>query len=523
VPSRERERLIQIALTGVLLVVTMLLGLAGQALIAYFFGAGTRSDALFFARDTSDLAAKALLGTQAAGVLVPLLLAVKGRSGMQAADRALAAILALVVLVGVMLVGLVEAGADVLVSALAPGFSDASADLAVTLLRIVAPMAPATVVSTLAVAALQARGRFGRAQLVNVAGGVALLAAMPVLIHLWGVRGAAAGMLVGAVVQALAGWAFLVLEGVPRVVAPWAAREEVREFVRRTVPFVGYAAASQGSGVVLRIALSTLAAGGYAAYALGSRLYRSVFSLLLTPVQQVLFPALAHSEAADRRDEADAELIATLRYATFVTVPVGVALCALSAQSVSLVFERGQFDAADTHRTAVVLAVMSLAIVPTGLYVLLEQAAYARARGRLIVRINVAIEAVQAALYLPLALWVGAGGVAAASVVAVAFAATAYLNTLRPEGGAFATHRAYGVRLLGCALTMLVAMVLVTQAVEALLEPGRGLAQAMVLLPATAVGATIYVATARALGLSEPSRLGELAFDFVRRRGDQRL
>jgi putative peptidoglycan lipid II flippase len=515
------QRLIQILLTGGLLVVAMLLGLAGQALIAFFFGAGARSDALFLARDVSDLAAKGLLTAQAIGVLVPLVLSLGTRQGQPIADRALAAILATAAIAGVALAALVVVTADPLVTVLAPGFDAATEERAVTLLRIIAPMAPFVAVATLAAAALQARQRFGRAMLASVGGAAGMVAAMPLLVHWWGVEGAAAAMTFGAVAQAACAWAFLLAEGVPPAVAPWREREHVMDFLRRALPLFPYVAASQASGVVLRIAASTLATGLYAAFSLAYRLYRSVITLLLTPVQHVLLPALSISEVRARRAAADDELVATLRYAAFVLVPVTVGLAALSDEAVSVVFERGAFTARDTERTGTVLALFALAIVPSALYVLLEQAAFARRHTRLVVRTNVLLEIVQGALYVPLIVALGAPGIPVAVVIALTLAAGIYTRELGPAP--LRAHVSFAGRLALCALAMLATVLLTVGLVGSAIDPSPGAPQLLVIVPATITGAAAYLLAAAALKLEEPRRLAILLVGVARRQvGDAR-
>jgi putative peptidoglycan lipid II flippase len=509
------QRLIQVLLTGALLTAAMLLGLAGQALIAYFFGAGVRSDALFLARDVSDLAAKALLTAQATGVLVPFVLSLSAREDQRVADRALAAILAAVALAGTALAVVVVLLAGPLVAILAPGFDDATADLATDLLRIIAIMAPFVAVAALASVALQARQRFGRAMAGNVFGGVALLAAMPALVHAWGVEGAAAAMAIGAVVQAICGWAFLMADGMPGVVAPWAERAAVGDFVRRTLPFVPYAAVSQGSGVTLRIAASTLGTGLYTSFALAYRLYRSVISLLLTPIQQVLLPALSASEAGDRRAAADDELVATIRYAAFVLMPVAVVLVALSGETVSVVFERGAFTPDDADSTAEVLALFSLSLLPNALYVLLEQSAYARRHTRLVVRTNVALEVVQGALYVPLVLLLGVAGIPVAALLGLIVAVTSYVVVLRPAR--LRAHASFALRLALCGAVMLAAVLVAAELVERAVDPPPGIRRLLIVVPAVVVGAAAYLIAARAARLSEPRRLTELLAGVLQR------
>lgn len=508
------QRLIQVLLTGSLLVVAMLLGLAGQALIAFFFGAGARSDALFLARDVSDLAAKGLLTAQAIGVLVPFVMSLAARQQQPIADRALAAILTTAALAGTALAALVVIGAALLVTLLAPGFDPATAERSVTLLRIIAPMAPFVAVATLAAAALQARHRFGRAMLASVAGAAGVVATMPIFVHWWGVEGAAAAMTFGAVAQAACAWGFLFAEGVPLMVAPWRERAHVVDFLRRVLPLWPYVAASQGSGVVLRIAASLLATGLYAAFSLAYRLYRSVISLLLVPVQQVLLPALSLSEVRARRAAADDELVATLRYAAFVLVPVTVALAVLSDEAVSAVFERGAFTAGDTERTGAVLALFALAIVPSGLYVLLEQAAFARLHTRLVVRTNVMLEIVQGALYVPLVLALGAQGIPVAIVVALILAAGRYLVVLRPAR--LRVQAPFVGRLALCAVAMTATVLLTIALVRSVISPPPGLAQLLIIVPATITGAAAYLLAAELVKLKEPRRLAVLLLGVAR-------
>ena len=510
----RHRRLSQLLLTGGLILASMLLGLAGQALVAYYFGAGSRSDSLFLARDVGDLVAKALLTSQAVGVLVPFILALRAREGAAASDRALSALLVCAALAGTGLAAVVALAAGPLVALIAPGFDAATADRSVGLLRIVAPMLPFLAVSALAVGALQARDRFGRAMLAAIAGAAAVLVAMPPLVGLEGVQGAAAALTIGVAAQGTCAWGLLVAEGVPAAVAPWRERAHVAEFLRRTTPFLSYAAAAQGSGVLLRIAASLLGAGLYTAFSLAYRLYRAVLTLLLMPLQQVMLPAFSHSEASGRREDSAAELTATLRYTAFALVPVTVGLVALSRPVVGAVFERGAFSAASASATAEVLAVFALAILPTAAYILLEQAAYARRRTTLVVRVNLGLEVLQGGLYIPFVLAFGVRGIPLAGILGTLAAATVYLRLLRPAPPR--AHLPFVARLCAAAAVMAAAVVASAAALDAALDPAPGLAQLVVVVPASAAGALTYLVAARVAGLREPAQLGAMLRQLAR-------
>lgn len=506
--GRSRDRLVQVLVTAALLAAGMLVALVGQSLIAFYFGAGRASDALFMARDISELASKLLLPAQASGILVPLFVTLRVRSGDEQAWRALGAVLAAVALAATPVVLLVLAAAPLLVALLAPGFDGPARALTTDLLRILAPGAWFLVLGTLAAGVLQSRDRFGRAMLANLLGATAVVAGLPPLVAVLDVSGAAIAILVGAAVQSTLAWAFLLREGLPALPSPGAAPAVVGDFLRRAVEFWPFVAAALAGGAALRIAASGLATGLYASLALAMRLHRAIIALVLSPLQQVLLPALALSEASERRRDADNALIVVLRQLLFVVAPLVTALLVLREPVVSVVFERGGFTAGDAEGTARILGALALATIPTGVYLMLEQAAYARRQSTLVARTNVAVELVQGALYFPAIALLGAPGVAVAFAAGTSVASAVYLLTMRPSGagGAAVVLRFLGQILLCCA-ALAAAAHGVRTVVNGLVEPPGGLSQAVVLLPATLAGALAYAVAAHVVRLAEPRTL----------------
>src|SRR3954452_6760414 len=150
-PAPASRRLSQYLVTAVLLVGGMLISLVGQSLIAFYFGTSTDSDALFMARDAGDLVTKLLIPAQAAGVLLPIFVQLRRRSGAPSAWRATGAVLSLVALAGLPLVVFTVVAAPLLVHVLAPGFDQQTQDVAVPLVRIMAPYVWLAIMATIAV------------------------------------------------------------------------------------------------------------------------------------------------------------------------------------------------------------------------------------------------------------------------------------------------------------------------------------------------------------------------------------
>jgi putative peptidoglycan lipid II flippase len=501
------RRLSQYILTAGLLVAGMLLGLAGQSLIAYYFGASRQSDALFLARDVSDLALKLLVPTQAAGLLVPLYIAVRTRTGDRTAARTASAILAVGALIVLPVVVFVVAAAPLLVSLLAPGFDDPTTTLATHLLRIVAPTAFFGLVAALAAALLQARERFGQATATQIFGNLAMLIALPGLVSAWGIEGAATAMLVSTGFQALTTLLLLARVGIPPFATPRAVWVDIRVFLKRWSTFLPVAGAGQASGIVFRISASTLGAGMYAVVALSWRLNRALVTLVLAPIQLVLLPALARSEALGRRDLADAELVATLRQVAFLATPIVAGFVVLRDEAVSLVFERGEFTRMDVHDTATVTAVLAFTILPNAAYLLLEQAALARHRSDLVVRGNLLAEGIQVVGYYPMAVLLGAPGIAVAAGVAVFVLMVFYAIVLRPAGMHPRVHLGFAARMVGATAALVVAAVVVREVAISVFDPGGGIGELVVILPAAIAGTLVYLGAVFALRLPEPRLL----------------
>jgi putative peptidoglycan lipid II flippase len=507
-----RRRFAQYLLVVVGLTVAMLLGLVVQALLAYYFGAAASTDALFMARDITDVLTKLLLPAQTVGVLMPMFLALRAERGHEAWHE-LSAVLTAVLLAATPLVLVVVALAPWLVALFAPGFSDATANETERLLRVLAPMMWCTLGSALAVAILQASDRFGRSMVAGIVGQGAAVAALPPLVSAEGITGASLALLIGAAVQLVVAWGLVAAEGMPVVANPLRHPDLARAFVRRTAPFFSYAGAVQAGGIVYRISASTLGSGLYAALSFADRVQRAVYALIFLPIQTVLFPALARHEAEGRPAAFRAELRASLRYVIFAVTPLVAGLALLSEQTVSMLFERGEFGSEATDDSAVALAIFALALLPNGMYMLLEQASYARSRRRLVIGANVTIAAVQAALSYPLAKLLGIAGLPLAFLVATLTGFFVYLERLYPGATLRGARQqaGFGLRILGATLAMLLATFATRELVDALADPAPGLSQAVVLLPATLAGASTYVGLSLVMGLREPRRIAELA------------
>jgi len=102
--------------------------------------------------------------------------------------------------------------------------------------------------------------------------------------------------------------------------------------------------------------------GAVAAIYYGERLYQLPVGLLGVAVATVIFPLLSRHAARGRHDQLGGDLSLGLRLVLFLGIPAGAGLVLLSHPLSTLMFEHGEFTAADASRVAGMIACYGLGV-----------------------------------------------------------------------------------------------------------------------------------------------------------------
>jgi len=239
--------------------------------------------------------------------------------------------------------------------------------------------------------------------------------------------------------------------------------------------------------------------GAAATIYFGERLYQFPLGLIGIAVATVVFPLLSKHVARGNRDELAADLTLGLRLVLWSAVPSAVGLVVLAEPITRLLFEHGQFTAADTVRTSHMIAAYGAGIWAYCALPVLVRGFYAV--GDRVTPLRVAVSAVGVNLLLDFSLiWPFAEiGLAVATVVSaiVQIVALALLFSAR--------HERLHWRLIGTTLVQaIIAAAVMAGTVILLLSRipvQSGLVNSLlrVLMPSAAGGA-VYVAMAAILG-----------------------
>lgn len=330
-----------------------------EMVVAASFGTGDAVDAfvvallplLFMVTVTTDALAPAL---------IPAYVRERERCGPEAAQDLFSQILALA--------ALVLAAAAAVVAFLAPhflpllGFDADKLARTQRLLYLLLPLVVVSGVSAVWSTTLQAGERFWLAgaayMLAPAASGLAVLAWGPAL----GIDALAAGLVAGSSLQlALLGWG-LKRRGTALTPRWRGGSPAVRRVIGQYLPLVVGAATMGGMPLVDGAMAAALVPGSVAALNYGNKIVAGLTNIGAGALGTVTLPVFSRLTAADDWAALRRVVRTYSGLLLLTTVPAALALFVLSEPLVGLIFERGEFNSADTRLVGRVQALYGLQI-----------------------------------------------------------------------------------------------------------------------------------------------------------------
>jgi putative peptidoglycan lipid II flippase len=492
-----------------------LLGLLRDQLFAILIGANRWSDAFVVAFRIPNLLRDLFAEGALSSAFVPTFAEVRRNRGADEAWRLAGTVVSLVLVVvgAIVLAGITWA--DQVVAASAPGLGEFSAFTA-GLARVMMPFLLLVSLSAVAMGMLNAQGRFTAPALAPALFNVGSIA---VGLGLWwagwpperAVQGWALGTMLGGLLQLLAqvpslratGWRPML--GVTRARLADPGLRRIGRLMAASV--IGLSATQVN--ILVNQAFASYQAGAATWLQMAFRLMQLPLGVFGVAIATVAGAGVAQAAAARDLPAAKKTLGSALRLVAFFNVPSAVGLAVVGGPIVSLIYQHGLFGAADAEATAQALACYALGLYAYSAVKVMAPAFYALDRARVPVIGSILGMAANVGLNLALYPVLGFRGVA----LGTSLAAGANLAVLL-----VAWRRAYG-GLGGAGLLPQLARVVAASAVlavvawgsaallRAALPPGGLWRQAVIGLLPVALGAGVYFAVSRWLGVEE---LGEV-------------
>jgi putative peptidoglycan lipid II flippase len=413
-----------------------LMGLVRNIMIARRFGIGADLDAYYAAFKLPDLLFTVVAGGALATAFIPVfteVLANKGRAGAWRLASAITNLVLLIVSACAVLTALFAPG---LVHALiAPGFDAAQQAETVRIMRVVLLSTLVFGISSVQSGVLHGFKHFLLPALAPVLYPLGIIAGAIWLAPSWGVRGLAVGAVVGAGLHLA-----VKIPGLIHYGFRWQPVLDLNSAaVRRVAVLMGPRILDLGVFHLTLLATTNLAsrlsAGSVSALEWGWDAMQIPETLIGTAFGLVAFPTLA--DLAARKDITGLRhtLGETLRAILALTMPAACGLILLGRPILTVLYQRGAFDAAATEAVFVALRFFALGLIGHACLELAARAFFAQqdtltplavASGSAVVNIGLAV-----LLMRPL----GHGGLALANSLAVSAEVSVLLLILRRRWG----------------------------------------------------------------------------------------
>ena len=369
---------------GVMTTGSRILGFVRDALVAAVLGTGPAADAYLAAFRFPNLFRRLFAEGAFNTAFIPLFARELEQDGMEPARLWAARILSWLVAAVTTVTVVVEIFMPWILIPFVPGFLDDQAkfDLTVLLTRICFPYLMCMSLMAAYAAILNGLGKFSAASFAPILLNIVMIAFMLPLV-IWRnteVQTAiwiSVGTLAGGIAQLWMVYdAIRRAKFVPQLHWPKFDRE-VRRFWILAIPAIIAGGITQVNIFVgTIIASSADSAIAYLYYA--DRLYQLPLGIIGIAIGTVLLPELSRHLKGGRNVEADASQNQALLISILLSMPAATALIALATPIVSVLFQRGAFNAADSYETAQTLIWFSAGLPAYVLIRVLQPGFFAR-------------------------------------------------------------------------------------------------------------------------------------------------
>lgn len=357
--------------------ISYLLGYIRDMLVMKWFGAGTQTDAWMIASQIPDLLFKFLLfgalGASFIPVFTDYLMQKKEKDAWEIAStiiNCMALFLGFITILGII-------GAPVLVKIIVPGFTPAAKILTVQLTRIVFPVILVVGLTGFIACIYKAYLRFILPAVISLLSPSVIIIFILFSNKSLGIFSLAYGTLAGTVLALMVLLIFFFRRQRSYKFVINLKHPAIKGILVLMIPLVGADMISKGGVVIYQIFASFLKEGSITSLTLANKLVSVPVILFSSSVSSIIFPFLSRQKANNNMAEFKDTILFGMRMMCLLLLPATVIFMVMDKPIIRLLFERGLFNAADTHNTAVVLFYLSIGILAYGINPIFYQACYA--------------------------------------------------------------------------------------------------------------------------------------------------
>ncbi len=354
-----------------------LLALVRDRLLAHAFGASTTLDIYYAAFRIPDLIFVATGALVSVYMIIPELSRRSDESQRDYIDTIVAGFSALAVIV----CGIAAVLAPSIVHMLFPQLiAQGHETVVVSMTRIMLLQPILLGLSNILAAITQSRYRYALYSLSPLLYNIGIIAGVAFLYPVFGIRGLAFGVIVGAGLHVLVQLPSAVSDGFFRRL-PWLREPSaIWKSVSVSLPRALSLSMNQITFIGLTALAGYLAPGSISVFMFAFNLQAVPLAVIGASYSVAAFPTLAASIARGERGEFISLISTASKYVLFWSLPVTALVIVLRAHIVRVILGSGAFNWTDTRLTAAAFALFSLSLVAQGIMLVLIRGYYAAGR-----------------------------------------------------------------------------------------------------------------------------------------------
>lgn len=357
--------------------VSQLLGLARDRILAHLFGASATLDVYYAAFRIPDFLFASIASIVSLFVIIPFLSERLERGGVVDARSFLSQITTFFAGFIVIASAILWYFAPELGSMLYPGFGTVEQAQFVSLTRILLFSPLLLGLSNILSSVTQIAGKFFVYALSPVLYNLGIIIGVVFLYPHMGLAGIGWGVVLGAALHALVQVPTVLREGLlprPAIIREWRS---IFSVVGASLPRTTTLAMNQLVLLVLVGFASTLSEGSVTVFTFASNIAMAPLALIGVSYSVAAFPVLSKLFSSGNKDAFIAQLLTALRHIMFWSLPAMAVIIVLRAHIVRTLLGSGAFDWSATRLTAAVLALLMASLVAHSIMLLFVRGYYA--------------------------------------------------------------------------------------------------------------------------------------------------
>lgn len=361
---------------GIFTLLSQVLGLVRDKLLAYYFGASAMLDVYYASFRIPDLIFVTVSSLVAVSALIPFVVR-ENKKGKEAEERFINSILTVFSVAIVVVISVVAIFVPSLLKILVPGVYEGAYQSTLIMMTRILLLSPLLLgMSNLLSSVNQSRKIFVVSAVSPLLYNLAIIFGIIFLYPHYGLTGLVFGVILGSLLHVAIQVPSIAVCGLKLSFIRNIDWKIVKEVVTLSIPRTFTLAGNQLSMTSLFYLASFMTAGSISVLALSYNLQSVPLAIIGLSYSSAAFPTLAKLYSEGKKSEFVSHVVAAARHIIFWSIPVAILFVVLRAQIVRVIFGSGNFNWDNTRLTAASLALFSLSVTAQSLELLFVRGFY---------------------------------------------------------------------------------------------------------------------------------------------------